>query len=150
MSSMASGELYRTRGGLGQISGEQVEVMSGVRPGNVVATEGSFFVRAERERFGLRAPASMSRKDADARVQHVKSNVNEPGYERRRSARRDSGRQTGEVARGPWQASDCWGRSTASAEPGPTVDRVFWCFGHRLNARRQLYWRALAASVSWP
>ena len=39
---------------LGQTSGEQVEVMSGVQPGDVVVTAGSFFVRAERERLGLR------------------------------------------------------------------------------------------------
>ena len=39
---------------LGQTSGEQVEVVSGVQPGDVVVTEGSFFVRAERERLGLR------------------------------------------------------------------------------------------------
>ncbi len=40
---------------LGQTSGEQVEVVSGVQPGgNVVVTGGSFFVRAERERLGLR------------------------------------------------------------------------------------------------
>jgi len=36
---------------LGVSSGEQVEVVSGVRSGDVVVTEGSFFVRAERERL---------------------------------------------------------------------------------------------------
>lgn len=39
---------------LGQPSGEWVEVLSGVQPGDVIVTEGSFFVRAERERLGLR------------------------------------------------------------------------------------------------
>ena len=39
---------------LGQTSGEQVEVVSGVQRGDVVVTDGSFFVRAERERLGLR------------------------------------------------------------------------------------------------
>ena len=78
---------------LGQTSGEQVEVVSGVQPGDVVVTEGSFFVRAERERLGLRpaaaapsatpsrAPAATSREDADATVQNVKIIVNEQGYE---------------------------------------------------------------------
>ena len=78
---------------LGQSSGEQVEVVSGVKPGDVVVTEGSFFVRAERERLGLRpaaagpsatpkrAPAATSREDADATVQNVKIIVNEQGYE---------------------------------------------------------------------
>ena len=78
---------------LGQTSGQQVEVMSGVQPGDVVVTEGSFFVRAERERLGLRpaaagpsatpsgAPAATNRGDADATVQNVKILVNEQGYE---------------------------------------------------------------------
>ncbi len=38
---------------LGVSSGGQVEVVSGLRPGDVVVTEGSFFVRAERERLGI-------------------------------------------------------------------------------------------------
>ena len=42
---------------LGQPSGEGVEVVSGLQPGDVVVTEGSFFVRAERERLGLRPAA---------------------------------------------------------------------------------------------
>jgi cobalt-zinc-cadmium efflux system membrane fusion protein len=77
---------------LGQSSGEQVEVVSGVQPGDVVVTEGSFFVRAERERLGLRpeaapsatpgrAPAATSRGDADATVQSAKILVNEQGYQ---------------------------------------------------------------------
>ena len=44
---------------LGPASGDQVEVLSGVKPGDVVVTKGSFFVRAERERLGLR-PAETS------------------------------------------------------------------------------------------
>lgn len=78
---------------LGQSSGEQVEVVSGVTPGDVIVTEGSFFVRAERERLGLRptaagpsatpkrAPIATSREDADATVRNVKIMVNEQGYE---------------------------------------------------------------------
>jgi multidrug efflux pump subunit AcrA (membrane-fusion protein) len=41
---------------LGQTSGDDVAVISGVQPGDLVVTEGSFFVRAERERLGLRPP----------------------------------------------------------------------------------------------
>jgi len=37
---------------LGGSSGAQVEVVSGLQSGDVVVTEGSFFVRAERERIG--------------------------------------------------------------------------------------------------
>ena len=43
---------------LGNASGEQVEVVSGVQPGDQVVFKGSFFVRAERERLGLRPVAS--------------------------------------------------------------------------------------------
>ena len=77
---------------LGQTSGEQVEVVSGVQPGDVVVTEGSFFVRAERERLGLRPAAATMRlraqrpqHRADGRsnetVQTAKVIVNEQGYE---------------------------------------------------------------------
>jgi multidrug efflux pump subunit AcrA (membrane-fusion protein) len=34
--------------------GDRVEVLSGLRPGDTIVVEGSFFVRAERERLGLR------------------------------------------------------------------------------------------------
>lgn len=44
---------------LGGTATEHVEVLSGVQAGDVIVTEGSFFVRAERERLGLRGqPAS--------------------------------------------------------------------------------------------
>ena len=42
---------------LGQVSDDRVEVVSGVRPGDLVVSQGSFFVRAERERLGLRPSA---------------------------------------------------------------------------------------------
>lgn len=43
---------------LGQNVGDHVEALSGVSPGDLVVTAGSFFVRAELERMGLRQPAS--------------------------------------------------------------------------------------------
>jgi plastocyanin len=74
---------------LGQASGEQVEVVAGIQPGDSVVTEGSFFVRAERERLGLRpaartanasaTPASSS--NGAKAVQTAKVVVNEKGYE---------------------------------------------------------------------
>ena len=74
---------------LGQASGEQVDVVSGVQPGDVVVTEGSFYVRAERERLGLRpaaktpnssaTPASSS--NSTEAAQTAKVIVNEQGYE---------------------------------------------------------------------
>jgi len=39
---------------LGRSTGSQVEVLSGLTPGDVIVTAGSFFVRAERERLGVR------------------------------------------------------------------------------------------------
>ena len=74
---------------LGQTSGEHVEVVSGVQPGDIVVTAGSFFVRAERERLGLRpatnpqgampAPSSDGRSSEPA--QTAKVVVSEQGYE---------------------------------------------------------------------
>jgi cobalt-zinc-cadmium efflux system membrane fusion protein len=76
---------------LGQTSGEQVEVVSGVQPGDVVVTEGSFFVRAERERLGLRPAASTANATATSAsqtagrsseaAQTAKVVVSEQGYE---------------------------------------------------------------------
>jgi RND family efflux transporter MFP subunit len=78
---------------LAEASGEQVEVTSGVQPGDVVVTEGSFFVRAERERLGLRpagataaAGASAAEPPASsvsdpASIQSAKILVNEQGFE---------------------------------------------------------------------
>jgi RND family efflux transporter MFP subunit len=50
-----SGKFTEREVRLGQSAGEQVEIVSGVAQGDTVVTEGSFFVRAERERLGLRA-----------------------------------------------------------------------------------------------
>lgn len=76
---------------LGQVSGEQVEAVSGVRPGDAVVTEGSFFVRAERERLGLRSAARAANADAtlassttgrsNETAQTAKVIVSEQGYE---------------------------------------------------------------------
>jgi cobalt-zinc-cadmium efflux system membrane fusion protein len=76
---------------LGQTSGEQVEVLSGVQAGDVVVTEGSFFVRAERERLGLRpaastpnanvTPASSTDGGSGEAAQTAKVVVSEQGYE---------------------------------------------------------------------
>jgi RND family efflux transporter MFP subunit len=42
---------------LGEITGDTVAVLAGLEPGATVVTDGSFHVRAERERLGLGAPA---------------------------------------------------------------------------------------------
>jgi RND family efflux transporter MFP subunit len=76
---------------LGQSFGEQVEVVSGVQPGDLIVTEGSFFVRAERERLGLRPPAAGAAvpsagrptrsADAGVKTQEARVIVGEQGYE---------------------------------------------------------------------
>jgi len=78
---------------LGQSSGEQVEVAFGVQPGDLVVTEGSFFVRAERERLGLRPVVGTTSTDPGrtpsrsnsggdmAAIQTATILVNEQGYE---------------------------------------------------------------------
>jgi RND family efflux transporter MFP subunit len=74
---------------LGQTSGEQVEVVSGVQPGDVVVIEGSFFVKAERERLGLKpgattagaTPALSSDGRGSEAAQTAKVVVSERGYE---------------------------------------------------------------------
>ncbi len=55
VSSTEPGKFTERQVRLGQISGSQVEVLSGLRPGDVIVTEGSFFVRAERDRLGIRS-----------------------------------------------------------------------------------------------
>ena len=74
---------------LGQTSGEQVEIVSGVQPGDVVVTGGSFFVRAERERLGLRpaanaasaTPASSGETRSSEAAQTAKVVVSDQGFE---------------------------------------------------------------------
>ncbi len=76
---------------LGPSSGDLVEVLSGVQAGDLVVTEGSFFVRAERERLGLRpaasaanaaaTPASSGDGRSNEAAQTAKVVVSEQGYE---------------------------------------------------------------------
>ncbi len=77
---------------LGDVSGEDVEVVSGVQQGDQVVSKGSFFVRAERERLGLRPTTSTPSAPpiagsgsigsvAGAAVQTARITVGEQGYE---------------------------------------------------------------------
>lgn len=78
---------------LGQPSGERVEVIGGIGPGDVVVTDGSFFVRAERERLGLRsaitttggastgAIAPTAGASAQAKTQTARVTVTDQGFE---------------------------------------------------------------------
>jgi hypothetical protein len=72
---------------LGDTSGDQVEVRAGVRPGDVVVTEGSFFVRAERDRLGLGAAVtSPAASPAAQQAQAVRVTVDDKGFEPSRLA----------------------------------------------------------------
>src|SRR5262245_47036220 len=76
---------------LGSAVGEDINILSGVQPGDSVVSAGSFFLRAERERLGLRAadPASATtlkaapsdQTKAGPAAAEVKVLVTERGYE---------------------------------------------------------------------
>jgi hypothetical protein len=77
---------------IGRTFGDRVEVLSGLQPGDAIVKEGSFFVRAERERLGLRpggtAPAGLpatpgpaATASGAAQPQIARVVVTEQGYE---------------------------------------------------------------------
>lgn len=74
---------------LGETSGEQVGIISGLAPGDIVVAEGSFFVRAERERLGLRPTAASTAGPAppaagqriESGAQSATVTVGDEGYE---------------------------------------------------------------------
>jgi hypothetical protein len=73
---------------LGEVAGERVEVRSGVAAGDLVATEGSFFLRAERERLGVRqqqtpevASSAVPAGGAAPAVQSAQITVGEQGFQ---------------------------------------------------------------------
>jgi RND family efflux transporter MFP subunit len=78
---------------LADTSGEQVEVLSGLQQGDLIVTEGSFFVRAERERLGLRSnagaaaaavpgpPRAADAANPEPTVQKAKVVISDKGFE---------------------------------------------------------------------
>jgi RND family efflux transporter MFP subunit len=77
---------------LGEASGDQVEVVSGVKLGDQLVSKGSFFLRAERERLGLGSAADLSTAPVTGRsesidntrgpaAQTARITVGEQGYE---------------------------------------------------------------------
>lgn len=70
---------------LGPAAGDQVSVLAGVQPGDVIVSEGSFHLRAERERLGGRPGAAPSTGDAgqrsDPSPQTATITVGEQGYD---------------------------------------------------------------------
>jgi len=84
---------------LGTAAGDQVAVLTGVQPGDVVVAKGSFYLRAERERLGLRvSPAPPPAKTAasaqpnamrtDAKVQEARVTVMDANFSPARIALR--------------------------------------------------------------
>ena len=69
---------------LGRSVGEVVEVVSGLAAGDAVVSKGSFFIRAEAERLGLRSAPARAPSAAQSRsteVQTAKIAVTEKGFE---------------------------------------------------------------------
>lgn len=64
---------------LGPAAGGRVSITAGLRPGDVIVTEGSFSLRAERDRLGLRSSAGPPA--AAGAVQTATISVGEQGYE---------------------------------------------------------------------
>jgi membrane fusion protein, heavy metal efflux system len=71
---------------LGSASGGSIAVESGLKIGDAIVSEGSFFVRAERDRLGLRTSAVVE--SPGQKTQEVKIVVNEKGFEPARVALR--------------------------------------------------------------
>ncbi len=67
---------------VGAATGTSVAVLIGLRTGDLVVTEGSFYLRAERERLGLRAnPGNDSAGAAAPSVQELQVKVTDSGFE---------------------------------------------------------------------
>jgi RND family efflux transporter MFP subunit len=81
-----SGQFVEREVRLGPPAGEQFPVLAGVGVGDAVVSRGSFSVRAERERLGLRSATTQAAADAGApppkeSVQTASIAVGEQGYE---------------------------------------------------------------------
>jgi plastocyanin len=56
----AAGEFVERQVKLGRVAGREIQVLSGLSAGDSIVVEGSFFLRAEAERLGLRQTAGAS------------------------------------------------------------------------------------------
>lgn len=87
-SASAPGRFAEREVRIGDSSGDQVEVLAGVQPGDRIVSKGSFFVRAERERLGLGSATSggmtappSSTPSHEAAVQTARITVGEQGFD---------------------------------------------------------------------
>jgi cobalt-zinc-cadmium efflux system membrane fusion protein len=78
--STANGRFIEREVRLGSTTGDQVEIVSGVQPGDLVVIKGSFALRAERERLGLRPTGGAGRPIANG-GQSIRVTVSEKGFE---------------------------------------------------------------------
>ena len=87
-----SGRFIERQVRLGDRSGNDVAVLSGLQPGERIVTDGSFSVRAERDRLGISpgaaseqpsaaAPPARGSAESQPKVQEAKVLVTEKGYE---------------------------------------------------------------------
>jgi RND family efflux transporter MFP subunit len=67
---------------LGQATGDRVEIVSGVQPDDRIVTQGSFALRAERERLGIRPPSASGQPvSSDSATSATRVIVSEKGFE---------------------------------------------------------------------
>lgn len=74
--STANGRFIEREVRLGAATNDNVEIVNGVQPGDSVVVQGSFALRAERDRLGLRPPAP-----APNRTPRTRITVSEKGFE---------------------------------------------------------------------
>jgi RND family efflux transporter MFP subunit len=90
LKSQQPGQFIQREVKISSIRGDWADVFSGLQPGDVIVTTGSFFVRAEQERLGLGQPSrsrpAEARPDSTARasaqddVQNARVEVTEQGF----------------------------------------------------------------------
>ena len=61
--------------------GDVIEILSGVKTGEMVVAKGSFAVRAEAERLGVRASSSTAGGAVNAKAQDARMTASEKGFE---------------------------------------------------------------------
>jgi membrane fusion protein, heavy metal efflux system len=74
---------------LGDAAGDKVPVLAGLKTGDVIVSDGSFYVRAERERLGLRPPPAatgVSKPSAASAQDALRVTVSEQGFQPARVA----------------------------------------------------------------
>jgi RND family efflux transporter MFP subunit len=66
---------------VGEVSGDQIEISAGVQPGDLIVSEGSFFLRAERDRLGLRSSSGATRTVPNDRLDARAADAEKPALQ---------------------------------------------------------------------